>query len=315
VEIPSAGQKAAKPAPAAKPAAKKAAPVETDASSAKTTRRGRKKASVAGARPRGRVRGGRMGEKEKSNNMMLLIIGAASVIVIIVLGFALFGGDGEDQTTQEKPTDVVEEIIDTSDDEIIDPSDNMETTDTTEDKDATKEVVEEKPPEPIDPVLTFDILPPIAGCDQERFDHLTDCFKNGFIEQELPPRKRRKLRDEFEEAMKDGYDVLPVILNGYNGLDLLKLEDVVIAFNIAKLWNSFSANRYQSAVASRNSVEELEEKLDWNKKSIMSVVDIWVSKYANADAETQKVFFDRIEKSRKSEEAKAAKESSADDDE
>jgi hypothetical protein len=169
----------------------------------------------------------------------------------------------------------------------------------------TPEVAAEEEPEEIDPVISLEPLPPIIGCDQETFDRLSHCFKNGFIKEELRPWERKKLKDEFDEA---NYEKIPILLNAFNGLDLLKPNDVVIAFRVAEMWNKLTGEGFVDVPIKGDTDDELmAQNLNLNVKNINAIYKIWRNKVD--DVEAQRSFFAKCDKYR----AKAAEKEASDE--
>lgn len=311
VEIPpaEAEQKAPAPAPKAKPAA-------ATGEKAKTPGQAPRKSSMASRHAAGK-RGGRKrgakGEEEKSNTMMWgLIVGGVSVVAIIVICIIAFSGDDEPVVPDYQP-EVVKEEPELEPDPV-EPEPEPETVE------PEPEVVKTEPePEPvkeeIDPIISFELFPPLIGCSQERFDELTQYFRDGILYQELPPRKRRPLKKKWEEALTEegNYDVLPVILNEFNNLDLLDLEGIVLAYNVADCWNKYTGSGYVDiAVRSDPDEERRMENLSWNHKTINSMLKIWRDKYVGNEAKQQEIF-EKIEKARRKQKERDARKEDEDE--
>lgn len=290
-------EEAPEKAPAAAPAAgKKAAAGKAVAAGAVRARRGgaaRKRG--AATRRRSSRRSG--GDDEDGNNQMWIwiTVGVAAVALIIVLFFVMGGDDDEKVKEPEKTaTQPDEDELDTTSEtdtadttEVSDDSEKVEETGTTE-----VEPVKPEEPEVIDPIINLDPLPPIIGCDQETFDRLTECFTDGFVMEELPKFRRRPLLKEFNEA--DWRLKVPILLNSFNGLDLLKRSDVALAFRIAEIWNKeVSGGHVDTPVKGDTRENDMQDNLKWNKTAITSVHKIWLRKVEDEDA--QKLFFSKCE--------------------
>jgi len=251
----------------------------------------------------GRSRRGGSKDAGKSKNKLWLIVGAAAVVIVAVVLILVLSG-GEDEATPVKPAvadQVVREAEDTpvkleAEKKVELPKKEEEPEKAAEAKVAKVEVPSD--PEKIDPKIEFDLFPPIIGCSQERFDELTEAFKQGYLKSDLPAFRRGKYKDTFDEAVAGSYDVIPVIINAFNGLDLLSRDDVAIGSLIAKTWNGFTGKGFVNLTFKGDIDEEaMQKNLRSNYITIHSLVNLWRDKYAD-DEEAQKVFFANVEKAR-----------------
>jgi len=298
-------------APAQKTAAgprKKAAPSKRGVR--KTAARGRKGAAPSRRKP-SRRRGADEEEGGGSQKWIWVIAGVSAVAIIVIL-VLLFSGGKDDAVTDDlagidETPETVEDTPAATEETGTEPAeDTTGEADEATDPEPADETPEETapPPEPeeIDPVIKLDILPPIVGCDQETFDHLTQCFTDGFVKQDLPPWKRKTLMKDFEAA---DFEKVPILLNAFNGLDLLKSDDVVVAFRVAEMWNKLTGLGFVDVpIKGDTTQEEMEANLDLNVKNVYVIYNIWKKKIGDVDA--QRSFFAKCEKYRRKAAAKDA---------
>ena len=165
--------------------------------------------------------------------------------------------------------------------------------------------------EEVNPIIEFDLVPPMAGCSQERFDELTEAYNNGYLKEDLPAYKRRKFKKTWDAAKEEGYEGLPVLLNAFKGLDLLSRDDVAMGFRIAQEWNELSGKGYVDLNFKGDITDaEMNENLRNNVTTVTSLISLWQKKYAN-DGDQQAKFIEKVEVAR----ARAAERAAADDDE
>ena len=307
VEIPPLEEVAAQPAP--EPVAAPAAAVRRGGR--KSAARGRGGAASARRKP-SRRRGADDEEEGGSKTWIWVVAGVSAVAIVVILVMMMSGGDDEpridDLATINETPEAIDESTDSTDGDGTEPTDNAtdETTETTEPEEVDETTEETTTPaeipEEIDPVIKLDILPPIIGCEQEMFDRLTECFTDGFVKQELPPWKRKTLMKEFEEA---DFEKIPIFLNAFNGLDLLKSDHVVVAFRVAEMWNKLTGIGFVDVpIKGDTTEEEMEANLDLNVKNIYTIYNIWQKKVTDVDA--QREFFAKCEKYRRKADAKEA---------
>jgi hypothetical protein len=321
VEGPAAAAPAAKPGAARKPAVAPGAgavkPGGRAAAAPVVRRASRGRAGAARGRAAGARRTSRRGrdEDEESTGVQswVWIVGGVSLVGIVVILFLLLGGNGDQEPSdldlasvtdttagetaiESVPADVEEPPEESASDlESTEPEPVEDTTPT------AAEIPEE--PEEVDPVIKLDPLPPIIGCDQELFDRLTHCFTAGFVKEELPRFERAPLLEEFENA--EWRLKVPILLNSFNGLDLLKPNDVVLAFRIAEMWNKMTGAGWVDVPIKGDTVdEEMQANLPLNVKNVYAIYNIWKAKID--DVEAQQVFFDKCEGYREKAAAKEA---------
>jgi len=301
------------PAAAAAAAKKKAPAVRAAGRSSRAgavRSRGGRAAAASRRRP---SRGDRAsGDDAGGSQQWIWIVAGISVVAIVILLIVMFsGGSDEPQPVDLTVTDTAE-----SQKPEIEPE---ETTlveeppvEETEPVAPPEKPVDERlanqvgdKPEDVDPVIKFDPLPKIIGCDDEVFERLTYCFENGFVMEELRPWDRKKLRKEFDEA---GNERLPVYINAFRNIDLLKGADVALAFRIAEKWNAFTGAGFADCpVRGDSQSETMKENLVWNSKAIYSIYDLWHRKADDVNA--QQIFFDKMDRAH----AKAATKKAAED--
>jgi|GEM_PF-3476207 len=326
VMIPPIEEAAAEPAPEPAPAAPADPPAASAAAAAPAggkkkpvvrAKRGGRAAATRGrkgaapARRKTSRRRGADDEDEGGNKTWVWIVaGVSAVAIVVILVLMMTGGDDpktDDVAAIDETPETVDDTPATTDDDGTDPADTEEDVPEAVEPEPVDDTPEETPPpaevpEEIDPVVTLDPLPAIIGCDQERFDRLTECFTDGFVSQELPPWKRKKLLAEFEEA---DFEKIPVLLNAFNGLDLLKSDDVVVAFRVAEMWNKLTGVGFVDVpIKGDTTQEEMEANLELNVKNIYAIYNIWLKKINDVDA--QRTFFSKCEKYRRKAAAKEA---------
>lgn len=276
--------------------------------------KGRGGRAATGRRRAGSSRRGRKGgEEEGENKKWIWIVAGVSVVAIVVICIFLFGGGGEEPapTTSTPAADTAQAPAGPAVKEEApakEPEPEPEPEKPAEPEPEVPSVVQEKPKE-INPVIKFEPFPPIEGGDPKRFERLTACLRDGILKEDLPRFKRRTLEKEFKEALNDGtFDVVPVLLNAFNGINLLNRNDVAVAFQIADMWNKFTARGFTD-VPVRGDVQEemIKKNLEWNAKAINSLIfDVWAPKVGNAVK--QQEFFKKIETARAKEKERAEKE-------
>ena len=299
VEIPPLEEKAAPAAGKPKAASEKAAATAGSMKGAKAggvrtkARPRRGKASTA-RRAATRSRRGGGDEDEGGTPSWVWIVAGVSLVGIVIILIVIMSGDDENvpDTPDLTSADTIEETA--PDQEPVEETLPEETT-MEEDApapEATAPVAEvAEDPADVDPIIKVDALPPIIGCDQDTFDRLTYCFEHGFLKQELPPRKRKPLKTEFDQA---GFERAPILLNSFDGLDLLNADNVVVAFRIAEMWNKMTGKGFVDVpIKGDTAPEEMEANLSWNRKGIISVYGIWARKVG--DQEAQRKFFSKCE--------------------
>jgi len=319
VEIPPLEEAAAQPAPepeaAPVAAADAGAPAGGKKKPAAVVRRGGRKSAARGRggaasarRKPSRRRGADDEEEGDSKTWIWVVAGVSAVAIVVILVMMMSGGDEpktDDVANLDETPEAVDETTTTTDGDGTEPSDGA--TDETTEPEPEDETPEETPPpaevpEETDPVIRLDLLPPIVGCDQETFDRLTECFTDGFVKQDLPPWKRKTLMKEFKEA---DFEKIPILLNAFNGLDLLKSDDVVVAFRVAEMWNKLTGATFVDVpIKGDTTKEEMEVNLDLNVENIYAIYNIWQKKITDVDA--QRSFFAKCEKYRRKAAAKDA---------
>lgn len=336
VEIPPLDKKTSAPAKPQKrpaPKAKKTAAPAAKAPPKKVAIGGKKKAKSVPApdvkgmsatkRAAGGARGSRKGRKRKasageSKDMKWVWIGGGAGVVIVIVILVLILSGGDDENLGPAATDQTARAVSTTSEEEAAAAQSTTARATegetaAEGAEVTEETVteaEEKPkteapgafamPEDFEsnPVIEFELLPPLIGCSQERFEELTNCFTEIYIKQELPAYKRRSLIKTVDESIAEDYDTVPIFLNAFNGLNLLDANHVALGFSISKEWNKFTGKRYFDCNF-KGGVEESEmrENLKNNYTTIHSLVNLWRTKYSE-DEELQQAFIENVEKAR-----------------
>jgi hypothetical protein len=322
-EAPKPAAESRKPAPAKRAApAKKAAPQKKPAAAgAKAPAKPVRKSSMASRRAAGkggaRARGGRrkaQAEEGSDTKKWIFIGGGVSVVAIILLVILFSGGDEEPTVVETTNVAQNEDAPPVEETPVVEPE-----------EEPAEDLQEEAPPptepenvvevptkeEEVNPLIEFEPIPPMAGCTQERFDELTEAYTNGYLKEDLPAYKRRKFKKTWDKAKEEGYEVIPVMLNAFNGLDLLTRDDVAMGFRIAQEWNEFSGKGYVDLNFKGDITDaEMHENLKNNVVTVTSLISLWQKKYAQ-DADQQEKFISRVEQAR----AMAAERASKDDDE
>jgi endoglucanase len=153
--------------------------------------------------------------------------------------------------------------------------------------------LEGKQRRPASTMIRFDPFPPLIGCRQDVFNRLTTCLEGGVLRQKLPERERLALRLEFAASMEKSFDALPVLINGFRGIDLMAGRDVIVAHELAGMWNRFTGRGFfDLPFKAGSSKESLKKNLDWNLKTINALVVIWKKK--EYDELAQKEFLRKI---------------------
>ncbi|MHC4942941.1 MAG: hypothetical protein ACYTG7_07955, partial [Planctomycetota bacterium] len=329
VQIPPAGEaakappKAPAPAPKAKPkAAPKAAkkPVFPGGEVKKVAKpmTGVKKKSFAEKRASA-GKGGRASRRKAAagddkKKMWIWIGGGGGAVILIVILILIFSGGDDEVTIPQGITQLAQSPRET---ETLDAGAGTPSTDAAQPEVEPADKPGEEPedaaegeekeivgkiviPDDLEnnPVIDYEPLPPLIGCSDERFQELTECFNEVYIKQELPMFRRRKLKKTIEDAEEEGFDLVPVYLNSFIGLDLLKRDHVALGFSIAQSWNKFSGYRFVDCNFKGDVNEDaMRANLKNNYVTIHSLVNLWRTKYSENEKEQQN-FFEKVERHR-----------------
>lgn len=322
VNIPAAEAETPKPAAAPKkPAqAKKAAPQVKKKPAAAAPEKPVRKSSMASRRAAGKggtkARGGRRTAKaeESSDTKKWILIGGGVTVVAIIILVILFSGNGDEEQPVVDSTTLAktEEVAPIEEAPVLEPETDPEP-EVKEAPEPESENTVDVPSkeEEVNPIIEFELLPPMADCSQERFDELTEAYTNGYLKEDLPAYKRRKFKKTWDAAKEEGYEMFPVLLNAFNGLDLLTRDDVAMGFRIAQEWNELSGKGYVDLNFKGDITDaEMQENLRNNVVTVTSLISLWQKKYADDGAQQEK-FISKVEVAR----ARAAERASKDDDE
>jgi hypothetical protein len=333
VQIPPAGV-AAKAPPKAKAPASKPKPKAAPKAAAKAAKKpefpgkkpkkpakpmtGVKKKSFAEKRASA-GKGGRASRRKAAagddkKKLYMWIGGGGGAVILIVILILIFSGGDDEMTTPESGTDLAQAPRET---ETSEPGAGAAMEGATpaepEAREAPEEESESDPeddkketvgkiviPDDLEdnPLIEYEPLPPLIGCSEERFQELSDCFTEVYVKQELPMFKRRKLKKTLEESAEEGFDLVPVYLNAFRGLNLLKRDHVALGFSLAQSWNEFSGYRYFDCNFKGDVNEDaMRANLRNNYVTIHSLVNLWRTKYSENE-EQQEKFFRNVEKAR-----------------
>ncbi|MBU0755731.1 MAG: hypothetical protein KJ645_11370 [Planctomycetes bacterium] len=305
---------------AEKPAGKHKKAIESSQGEEKSASPGKLKTRSAASRASGGRKGGkgkraRAGAKDTSKNKMWIWIGGGGglIVIVVILILLMSGGDeeavtpsAEVQTAQDAPQTGAGGDTAVADDHAGKKDNESKIADASEPKpepeeDPTKEEgLKTVMPEDFasNPVIEFEPLPPMIGCDQARFDELTADFLEVYIKRELPAFKSRTMKKNIDQALEESYDIAPIIINAYNGLNLLDVNQVALAFSISLIWNKYTGMYYFDTNFRGGADESVMRKnLENNYITIQSLVDAWRTKYAE-DEDQQQIFMSNVEKAR-----------------
>ncbi len=154
-----------------------------------------------------------------------------------------------------------------------------------------------------DSIVRIELLPPIHGCDRETFDQMTRCFDLAFLVDDVPEQERLGFAEEFESG--DWKSRIPVVINAFNGLDMLDAGDLAKASRIAAVWDDVAGRGFVSVpIKSDPDPDKMQANLLWNLTAVSSLHKIWHRKID--DGEEQRIFFGKCEKYRERQQERKA---------
>ncbi len=155
------------------------------------------------------------------------------------------GGETSEDTSASGEGSAAGDNTSATPDEVVEsnpPADEVPDPTSTDSASASGDDSAEKAPAPapvvaaveaLDPVLTFDLFPPLEGTDQAEFDEWVATIHEYYLDPP-GPRGQRKLRDKID-AM-DIVDATPAFLNVMHGLDLSNSTSIRDSFRLVSDW-------------------------------------------------------------------------------